>query len=50
MHFDDRVLRVFVDSLKDFDKLIDGSRFIPKFMPILEKLCYSDDGYVREKM
>ena len=47
--FEDRVLRVFVDSLKDFDHLIGGSKYIPKFMPIFEKLCYSEDVYVRER-
>jgi hypothetical protein len=48
--FDDRVLRVFVDELSDFPKYIGGMQYTPKLIPILEKLCYCDDSYVREKM
>lgn len=48
--FDDRVLRVFVDELSDFPKYIGGMQYTPKLIPILERLCYCDDSYVRDKV
>lgn len=48
--FDDRVLRVFVEEIGDFPKYIGGTQYTPKFIPILEKLCYCDDPYVRDRV